>query len=214
MNFDKLKKTGLQIWWIATFPQKLGLIQFIVSEKILFVFRQRADTWTDDEHPSHWISSAGTVKQSPKMDNVKFTYLISYKHYFGWQICRLTLFSWLYSWYKSSHYLLALYSWYSTILSVYVYENTGSTLFLIKMTLFHYELFVQRACMFSTCIENDEMNRINSRTGAPSKKSYTYHATILEYIRSWRCHFIFLCSWVCASLCQRQTNIHGPSLYT
>ena len=49
----------LEIWWVATFQQKLALIRLTVYEKTRLMDDGRADG-----HPRHGISSADTVKQS------------------------------------------------------------------------------------------------------------------------------------------------------
>ena len=46
-------KNGLEIWWIAAFPQNLALICSTVSEKTRFT-----DGRTTDGRPRHSISSA------------------------------------------------------------------------------------------------------------------------------------------------------------
>ena len=53
-------QNGLEIYWIATFPQNLALICLTVPEKTRFTDGRT----TDDGRPRHGISSADTVKQS------------------------------------------------------------------------------------------------------------------------------------------------------
>ena len=67
-------KNGLEIWWTATFPQKLALICLMVSEKMRFTdgWTDRRTT-TDDRRPRHGISSADTVTWSYKLDFLKVT---------------------------------------------------------------------------------------------------------------------------------------------
>ncbi len=57
-KFLKNGKNDLEIWWTATFPQKLALIRLMVSEKTRFTDDD------DDWRPRHGIRSADTVKQS------------------------------------------------------------------------------------------------------------------------------------------------------
>ncbi len=57
VNFEK--KSGLEIWWIESYPQNLTQIHAVVSEKSEFT-----DGQTDDGRLCHDSSSADNAKQS------------------------------------------------------------------------------------------------------------------------------------------------------
>ncbi len=58
-------KTGLEIWWIGTFPQSLALICLTVSEKMRF---------TDDGRTDDRATALALLTQSSRAKNSVFIY--------------------------------------------------------------------------------------------------------------------------------------------